>query len=88
MERSVYTVCPCCGRRAKITKYVWDRDQAQCCALVNCICGQFQIPYSESRILKIDLNNPYMREVHFDFLIPAGWNHDIWNRFSKCLPQW
>ena len=88
MERPLYAVCPRCGSRAKITKFIWDWEEDESIALIKCTCGKSQMPYAESRVLKIDLMNPYMHEDHFDLLVPPGWNQEMWNKVSAGLSQW
>ena len=90
MKRPLYAFCPRCGNRAEITKLIWDWDRDQNIVLVKCRCGKSQLPYSESRVLKIDLNNPYMHEEmnHFDLLVPADWNREKWEKIQKCLTRW
>ena len=85
MERPLYAVCPRCGRRARIAKFIWDWEEDEAMAVVRCACGQSMLPYLESRVLKIDLNNPYMTENHFDLLVPAWWSPEMWNRVSAGL---
>ena len=86
MNRTLYAVCPCCGRRAEVRKLCWNYEEEETSAVIRCMCGLFRVPYSERRIIPIDLNNPYMPEEHFDLLVPAGWHGDIWNRLSRCMP--
>ncbi len=89
MDRKLYAVCPICGKRATITKFFWDWDTDQDIANVKCECGsRSRIPYTESRILHVDLNNPYMKETHFDLLLPQGWNEEMWNKVSACIPHY
>ena len=88
MERKTYAVCPRCGRRAEITKIIWDWDGEQDIALIKCVCGRSQLPYLESRILHIDLHNPYMKEAHFDLLVPPGWDDSMWSKVSACLQKY
>ena len=59
-------------------------------ALVKCQCGRSQVPYSESRVLQIDLPNPYMHDEnnHFDLLVPPGWNEEKWQKICKQLTRW
>ena len=88
MERPLYAVCPRCGQKAQITKFIWDWDGEQDIALVKCRCGKSRLPYCESRVLKVDLNNPYMKEEHFDLLVPPGWNREMWEKFQGVLARW
>ena len=48
------------------------------------------LPYSESRVMKVDLVNPYMHEEnnHFDLLLPPGWTDDMWNKLYAFLTKW
>ena len=88
MTRELYAVCPKCGRRAKILSHRWDWNEDQDIVTVKCICGRAEMPYRESNILTVDLNNPYMKQNNFDLLIPPGWEADkynLWNKVSKCL---
>ncbi len=88
MDRPLYAVCPRCGRRAKITKFFWDWEEDETIALIKCTCGKSQMYYAESRVLQIDLVNPYMHEEHFNLLVPPGWNRDMWNKVSAGLSGW
>ncbi len=92
MKRKLYAACPRCGMRAEISKMVWDWDRDQNIALVKCSCtGKPQrVPYSESRVMKVDLVNPYMHEEnnHFDLLLPLGWTEDMWNKLHAFLTKW
>lgn len=91
MKRPLYAACPLCGNRAQITKMVWDWDRDENVALIKCDCGnKARLPYSESRVIRIDINNPYMHEEnnHFDLLVPPGWTEEKWERLSKVLTQW
>ena len=92
MNRTLYAVCPCCGNRAEIRNTVWDWNNDQSIVLVKCKCtGKLQqVPYSESRILKIDSLDPYLPEEnnHFDLLVPPGWNEEMWNKISRQLIKW
>ena len=87
MKRTLYAVCPRCGSRAKITKFIWDWDKDENIALIQCTCGKSQMYYAESRVLKIDLDGPYMHEAHFDLLVPPGWDQEMWNKFSAGLTK-
>ena len=89
MERKMYAVCPCCGRRATITKFIWSWDDEQDLALTKCECGSHsQVPYAEHRVLHVDLNNPYLKETQFDLLLPQGWNEKMWAKVSACIPHY
>ena len=87
MNRPLYAVCPRCGKRAKITSTARGRDEDEKIAQVKCTCGTAQLPYREGQILKIDLNNPYMQEDHYDLIIPPGWDRNMWNKVSAVLPH-
>ncbi len=69
---------------------IWDWDNDQNIALVKCECGKSQIPYSESRVLKIDSLDPFIHdeENHFDLLVPPGWTDEKWGIISKQLTRW
>ena len=86
MNRPLYAVCPSCGNKAAVRKFSWNGEEEETHAVIRCICGRYQVPYSVSRVLPVDLCNPYMPEEHFDLLIPAEWDRDLWNRISRCLP--
>ena len=88
MGRPLFAVCPRCGNRADLTKIIRDREEEESIALIRCTCGRSQMVFTESRILHIDLDNPYMRENHFDLLLPPGWTKDMWNRISAGLSSW
>ena len=88
MKRELYAVCPRCGNKARIVSHRWDWDAEQDYVRVKCTCGGSEVPYSENRVIQIDLNNPYMQQDHFDLLIPVGWDTDryeMWNKIGKCL---
>ena len=85
MNRPLYAVCPRCGKRAKITGTARGRDEDEKIAQVKCTCGTAQLPYREGQILRIDLNNPYMQEDHYDLIIPPGWDRNMWNKVSAVL---
>ena len=88
MERKLYAVCPRCGSRARIVKFIRGRDEGEKAAEIRCACGPGRVPYAESRILQIDLDNPYMRESHFDLLLPPGLTRNLWNKVSAGLSGW
>ncbi len=92
MKRKLFAACPRCGMRIEIMKTVWDWDNDQNIALVKCRCtGKLmQVPYAESRVMKVDLANPCMHEEnnHFDLLLPPGWTEDMWNRLHVFLTKW
>ncbi len=88
MERPLYTVCPRCGRRARITRTARDWETEETIAFVKCECGTSHTAYSGNRILKIDLDNPFMQEQHFDLLVPPGWTQDMWEKISAGIPDW
>ena len=92
MERKMYAVCPCCGGRATITKFIWSWEDEQDLALIKCECGsRSQVPYAEHRILHIDINDPYIRDrndTHFDLLIPQGWNEKMWNKVRASISHY
>ncbi len=92
MERKMYAVCPCCGRRATITKFIWSWDDEQDLALIKCECGsRSQMPYAEHRVLHIDIDDPYVKnqnDTHFDLLIPQGWNEKMWKKVRACISHY
>lgn len=79
MNRILYAVCPRCGKRATIIRHRWDWENEQDYVLVRCTCGRFEVPYDDSRVLDIDLNNPYMEEEHFKLLLPPDWDDSRWS---------
>ena len=85
MEKELIAVCPRCGMRAKIvsTRYDWDRDETM--ARLKCSCGCSEVPYLESRILDVDLRNPYLKETHFRVLIPEQMDEQTWDKIGRCL---
>ena len=87
MERILYAICPRCGMRANIIRHIWSWEEYQDIVLVKCACGRSQLPYDESRVLKVDLDNPYMKEEHFDLLVPPGWTYDRWEKIIACIPR-
>ena len=88
MQRPLYAVCPRCGSRAEITRFIRDMEEDESFAMIKCACGRYRIPYVEGRVVSVDLNNPYMKEDHYDLLLPAALTEDMWNRVSKCLTNW
>ena len=85
MEKEIIAICPRCGMRAKVVsiRYDWNKDEDL--ALLKCQCGKSEVPYFESRVLDVDLCNPYMREEHFRVLIPESMDENTWSRISRCL---
>ena len=89
MERVLYAACPRCGKRADIVSHYWNWDLDMDVCRVKCECGMSEIPYSESRIIPVDVRNPYLRQENFDLLIPEGYDRDnLWNKISKCLKMY
>ena len=90
MDRPLYAACPRCGMRAEIEKFLWNWEEDESEALVRCRCGRSRLPYLESRVIPVDIPNPYMHEEnnHFDLLVPAGWNDEMLKRFMKPLERW
>lgn len=87
MERTLYAVCPCCGKRAKIASHRWDWNEGQDFAQVKCSCGTREVPFDQERIVDIDLDNPYMEQTHFRLLMPAGMQAETWNMIGGCLME-
>lgn len=85
MEKTLIAVCPRCGMRAKVVSYRYDWDRDEQMARLKCTCGPSEVPFLESRVVDVDLHNPYMKEQHFRVLIPESMDDDTWNRISKCL---
>ena len=88
MTRELYAVCPKCGKRARIQSHRWDWEREEDMVLVKCTCGRAEMPYRESNILPVDINNPYLKENNFDLLIPPAWaadRYNLWNKIGKCL---
>lgn len=86
MEKTLYAVCPKCGKRGKVLSCRWDWDAQQDFAKVKCVCGTWEVPFDENRIVDIDLDNPYMEITHFRLLMPAGMeNNGVWNKIGGCL---
>ena len=85
MEKDIVAICPRCGGRAKVMsfRYDWNRDEEM--AQLKCRCGRSEVPYLESRVLDVDLRNPYMKEQHFRVLIPEHMDEQTWSKISKCL---
>ena len=85
MEKEIVAICPRCGGRAKVRsfRYDWDRDEEM--AQLKCRCGRSEVPYLESRVLDVDLQNPYMKEQHFRVLIPENMDAQTWSKISRCL---
>ena len=92
MERKLYAACPRCGMRAEIARTYWDWDSDQDIALVRCKCtrGPQPVPFLESRVMKVDLDYPYMHDEndHFDLLLPPGWNEAMWEKLRAVLTKW
>ncbi len=85
MERELIAICPRCGMRAKIVSYRYDWDRDENMAQLRCQCGRYEVPFLESRVLDVDLNNPYLKETHFRVLLPEGRDDDIRKKINKCL---
>ena len=86
MAKELFAVCPRCGRRAKVVSFRISWEFEEKIAQVQCLCGRSEIPYSPRRVLPVDLNNPYMREQHFDLLLPVYLGRDnLWNKIGQCL---
>ena len=86
MSREIYAICPRCGKRAVIVSHRWDWDADRDMARLKCICGSAEVPFEESRVLDINLNNPYVKQTQFKLLIPAGYDReDLWNKIGNCL---
>lgn len=85
MEKEIVAICPRCGGRAKVKsfRYDWELDEEM--AQLKCRCGRSEVPYLESRVLDVDLSNPYMKETHFRVLIPENMDVQTWSKISKCL---
>ena len=88
MDRKLYAACPRCGRRAEIRKFIWDWDEDVSFAQVRCVCGDSQIPYAERRVLKIDIKEAFLKEDHFDLLVPPGWEYDMLKHVKAGLPKY
>lgn len=88
MTRELYAVCPKCGMRARSQSHRWDWERDEDVVLVKCTCGKSEMPYRESNILPVDLNNAFVKENNFDLLIPPAWaadRYNMWNKIGKCL---
>ncbi len=85
MEKELIAICPKCGMRAKVMSYRYDWDQDENMAQLKCQCGRSEAPYLESRVLDVDLRNPYMKEQHFRVLIPENMDAQTWSKISRCL---
>lgn len=85
MKKDLIAVCPRCGMRAKIVSYYWDWDREEEMAQLKCDCGRSEVPFLESRVVDVDLANPYMKEQHFRVLLPGTIDEETWSKISKCL---
>ena len=85
MEKDIVAICSRCGKRAKVVSYRYDRDRDETMAQLKCTCGKTEVPFLESRVLDVDLCNPYMKEQHFRVLIPENMDEQTWSRISRCL---
>ena len=86
MYSDIVAVCPRCGQRSRIVSHQWDWDHETDYVTIRCMNGHKSvIPYLESRVVDVDLRNPYMREEHFKVLIPFTKDGDTWEKISKCL---
>ena len=91
MKRKLFAVCPRCGARAEITKTFRNRDGEPASALVKCGCTAKpqQVPYSVSRVMKVDLIRPSAADEmnHYDLLLPPGWTEDMWIRLHAFMAK-
>ena len=85
MEKELIAVCPKCGKWAKIMSRRWDWDRDEEMAQLKCQCGRSEVLFLESRVVDVDLCNPYMKEQHFQVLIPDNMDEKTWSKISKCL---
>lgn len=85
MEKELIALCPRCGMRARILSYRYDWDRDETMARLKCTCGKSEVPFLESRVVDVDLRNPFMHEQHFRVLIPEEMNTETWNKISRCL---
>jgi len=86
-ERELFTVCPRCGKRAKVISHRWDWDRDQDFVTAKCGCGKFNASYDEGRVVDIDLDNPYMKQAHFKLLLPLNWDNNMWTMVGGCLME-
>jgi len=90
MNRPMFAICFRCGKRARIVsrRYDWDTDEDICG--IRCECGLYsEAPLRESRILRIDVNDPYVENAHYDLLAPGSWEtEEISDRARECMRTW
>ena len=82
MKRKLFTLCPGCGRRVPVTKVIPGREDAQGTARVKCGCGQFEVPYSEYKVIRHTPDIPGEKAEPYDFLLPMGWDREMWEKFQ------
>ena len=84
-DKDIIAICPRCGMRAKIVshRYDWYRDEDM--ARLKCQCGKSEVPFLESRVVDVDLRDPYLKESRFRVLIPENMDEKTCSKISKCL---
>ena len=86
MKKELFAVCPRCGKRARIVSYRWDWYRGESIAQIRCTCGRSEMPYEESRVIPVDIRDPYQPREQFDLLIPESWVlGNMWNKIGQCL---
>lgn len=82
MKKPLYTLCPGCSRRVKVGKVFPGLEGGTGTATVKCSCGKFSVPYSESKIVQLEPDNPGKKAETVDFLLPMGWDRKMWENFQ------
>lgn len=82
MKKLLYTLCPGCSRRVKVGKVFPGLEGGTGTATVKCSCGKFSVPYSESKIVQLEPDNPGEKAETVDFLLPMGWDRKMWENFQ------
>lgn len=88
MKDVLYTLCPRCSQRGRITSYRHETDTGDDYARVKCaFCGKLtEVPFDENRIRDVETDNPNLTEKHFRFLVPRGYaSKETWNKISPAL---
>lgn len=88
MKETIYTLCPRCSQRGRITSFRHEADTGDDYARVKCaFCGRLtEVPWDETRLRDVETPNPNLAEKRFRFLVPRGYaSKETWNRIAPAL---
>lgn len=88
MKEMIYTLCPRCQQRGRITSCRHEADTGDDYARVKCaFCGKLtEVPFDENRLRDVETPNPNLTEKKFRFLVPRGYaSKETWNKISYTL---